>query len=213
MKFPLTLLTVFVCGIILLSLSPVFIASTYETEIRHNDNAGWARFNYSTNTSVDIPVSIAEDVLTLGGPGAQSGALEDMIIWADNNLAVYISDGRAYYMGYNGSSFVNGSLDDEFTISKTANNVIIQDGEDRYNFPYSRWAYVPNANGSYGSFDNGETSHIDNPNINRAYVGGLLGFYAYNNVNTGGYTLNLNVAQNDDVISGASWSGGATNEQ
>lgn len=207
MKFPITLLTVFVCAVVLLALSPVFIASTYETETRHNDNVGWARFNYATNTSVEIPVTIEDGVLSLGGPAAQTGTADNMIIWADNNLAVYILEGRAYYQGYNGTSFNYGALSDSFTIKKTSTGVIVQDGEDSYTYPYSIWAYIPNANGTYGSFVNGEPSNTDNPNINRAFVGGLLGFNTYNNHNSGGYSLNLNVHKNGNEISGADWTG------
>lgn len=212
MKFPITLLTVFVSVIILLALTPIFISSTYDSEDRHNDNVGWARFNYTTNKTADISVNISEGVVTLGGTAPQSGAVEDMFIWADNNLSVYLKDGTAYYMGKSSGGFVNGSLSGSFTISKDRNSVKISDDENNYTFPASSWAYIPSADGSYGSFINGEDSHINAQRVTRAYIGGLLDFYAYNNVNSGDYALNLIVLQDDDVISGASWSGGVTNE-
>ena len=135
-----------------------------------------------------------------------------MIIWADNNLSVYLQNGTAYYIGKNGGTVSKGSLSDNFTISKLSNAVRISDNGNTYNFPASSWAYIPNANGGYGSYLGGQDSHINRDNINRAYVGGLLDFYTYNNVNSGNYPLIMSVNQYDDLITGASWSGGVQNE-
>ena len=208
MKFPIALLSVLVCSVILFSLSSVFIGSTYEKVQGTNENMGWARFNYATNTTTSVSVEISDGVLSLGGNVPQSGVVEDMIIWADENMSVYIKNGVPYYIGNDSGTFKMGSLSDSFTITKGANGISITDGEDTYSFPASAWAYIPNAKGDYGSYLDGQSSRLNSQNINRAYVGGLLDFYTYNNVNSGTYNLNLLVHKNGDTINGSEWNGG-----
>lgn len=207
MAFPLTIFSIFIGAIVLLALTPTFINSTIDIEERTNDNVGWARFNYSTNTTASIDVKIDDGTLYLGGPGPQSGNADDMIIWADSNLSIYLLNGTAYYIGKNGGTLLTGSLSDDFNISKLANSVRITDGGDTYNFPSSSWAYIPNANGGYGSFLDGQSSHTNNENPNGAYVGGLLGVTTYNNINSNGYDLIINVDKNGETLAGADWVG------
>lgn len=209
-KIVVTMITVFVSAIILMSFAPMFIQITYETEDKVNDNAGWARFKYASGTTTDIEVSISDGVLSLGGVAPQSGPADDMIIWADNNLSVYVKSGTAHYIGNNSGTVTTGSLSDSFRIVKGATNVKITDGGDTYTFPASSWAYIPNANGGYGSFLNGSDSHLNNDNVPRPFVGGLMGVYTYNSINSNGYDLDLVIGRNGDVINGAEWVGNNT---
>lgn len=207
MKFLASLITVFISAILIISFAPMFIQATYETQDMVNDNSGWARLKYVTNFTTDIDVKIEDDTVTLGGTAPQSGPIEDMIIWADNNLSVYIKDGTPYYIGNNSGTVTVGALSDSFHIIKGANNVRITDGGDTYTFPNSIWAYIPNATGGYANFMDGTESHLNEDNYTRPFVGGLLGIYTYNNYNSGGYDLVFTVDKNGDVISGADWVG------
>lgn len=206
MTFPITIISVFIGAIVLFALTPMFIGSTVDIETGTNDNVGWARFNYSTGTTASIEVKIDDGNLSLGGTAPQNGPADDMIIWADNNLSVYLQSGTAYYIGKNNGTITNGSLSDNFTISKLANGVRITDGGNTYNFPASSWAYIPNANGGYGSFLNGQDSII-NSSTSPVFVGGLLGVITYNNFNSEGYNLILDIDKDGDTLSGSDWRG------
>ena len=206
MNYPLVIVSVFVASIVLVAMLPNFIGATYTTEERTNDNAGWVRFNYTTGKTATIDYTITGGNLLIGGPSPQSGTADDMIIWADNNLSVYIKDGGAYFIGNNNGNISTGALSNTFTISKLSNGVRITDGGNTYNFPVSIWAYIPNSNGSYTSFINGDDSHTNGNNVNGAFVGGLFDIVAYNNYDNYGYdVLSLQVDQSDDIISGADW--------
>ena len=115
MAFPITIISVFIGAIVLVALTPMFIGSTADIETGTNDNVGWARFNYSTGTTASIEVKIDDGNLSLGGTAPQEGPADDMIIWADNNLTVFITGGTAYYLGKNGTTVTNGSLSGNFT--------------------------------------------------------------------------------------------------
>lgn len=210
MNFVITLVTVFISAIVLFAFAPMFIQATYETEDRVNDNSGWARFKYATGTTTDIEVSISDNVLSLGGVEPQTGPADDMIIWADNNLSVFIQNGTARYIGNNSGTVTTGILSDSFHIIKGASNTRITDNGDTLTFPASSWAYIPNAKGGYGSFIDGVNSHLNNDNATRPFVGGLLGVYNYNSINSAGYDLKLIVDKNGDTISGAEWIGNNT---
>lgn len=206
MTFPLTIFSVFVGAIVLLALTPTFINSTTDIEERTNDNAGWVRFNYSSNTTASVEYTIEDGNITIGGPAPQTGTADNMIIWADNNLSVYLQNGTAYYIGKNGGTVSNGSLSDNFTISKLSNGVRITDGGNTYNFPASSWAYIPNANGGYGCFPNGQHTTLKDGTA-PVFLGGLLDVITYNNINSNGYDLVINVDKNGDNLAGADWVG------
>lgn len=200
-------MTALIAGLILFAFLPNFISVAYDSEVRENENAGWVRFNYSTNFSASIEYTIEESVLTIGGSAPQSGAVEDTIIWSDSYLCVYIKDGTPRYVGSNSGTVSTGTLSDNFTITKGANDTRITDGVDTYYFTKAIWAYIPNANGKFASFVSGEDSHIDNAAYTRPFVGGLLGVYAYNDMNTNGYDLYLDVDKDGYVINGGEWKG------
>lgn len=204
MTFPLTIFSIFIGAIVLFALTPIFIGSTINIEERTNDNVGWARFNYSTGTTASVEYTIDDGDITIGGPAPQSGTASDMILWADNNLSVYLLNGSAYYIGKNGGTVSNGSLSDNFTISKLSNAVRISDNGNTYNFPASSWAYIPNANGGYGSFLNGQSSKLTE-GTSPVFVGGLLDVITYNNINSSGYDLVIDVDRNGDNLAGADW--------
>lgn len=205
MKYPMIIITVMVGAIILFSFVPGFITATTHTEERTNDGAGWVRFNYSTSKSATIDVSINDDTLTLGGSAPQTGELEDMIIWADAHLSVYIMDGDAYYIGDNNGTVSAGQLSDNFTISKNFNGVKISDGEDLHPFPASYWAYIPNAGGNCAFFPNGTEITLRN-NYPVVAVGSFAGMSAYSNFGTRADIDLIRVDEvEDNVLSGIHW--------
>lgn len=205
MKFPILIFSVMIASILLFSVVPVFIGSTYSQEVTDNDNPGWARFNYSTGTTANINIVIDDGSIYLGGTKPQSGPLDDMIIWADNNLSVFIKDGGAHYIGNSAGTVTTGSLTDNFTISKTANNVKITDNGTTYTYPKSDWAYIPNSTGTYAFFENGTEVGL-NTNYQLATVGEFMGITAYNNIVSDlNGTIVLNTDLDDTSISYAYW--------
>lgn len=101
------------------------------------------------------------------------------------------------------SSGGSAGLGTVFEITKTSSGVAVSDSDNEYTFPASRWAIVPNANGPLGSYINGASSIAEG--TYRVFAGGLLGVYAYDDINSEGYDLDMIVSQTDDTLYGASW--------
>ena len=203
MKYPMAIFTTVICAIILFAFLPTFVMAGNDHSIRENDGAEWVRFNYSTGTTATVEYEIDGANLIIGGTAPQSGPLKDMIIWADNNLCVFIQDEIPYYTAPNSS----GELSDNFTISKLNNGVRINDDGTILNFPASTWAYIPNANGTYAFFANG-TSVILNDNTTVASAGMFAYVFAYNdNVSVDGLGVSMQKVQDDNELSGVYWGG------
>ena len=199
-------MTAIISVIILVAFLPNFISTAYTTETVENEGAGWIRFNYSTNLSASIDYAIEDDVLSVGDSAPQEGPVSDMIIWADTNLSVFINQGVPQYVGSYQGSVTSGSLNDTFTVVKGANDTKIIDGSDTYTFDKSNWAFIPNAGGNCASYLDGNETHINDSNFNRAYVGGgVAGVFAFNQYNTSGYNLVMVVDKDNHVIRGADW--------
>lgn len=206
MNYPLSIMTAIISAIILVAFLPNFISTAYTTETVENENAGWIRFNYSTNLSASIDYEIEDGVLSVGGSAPQEGPIGDMIIWADTNLSVFINEGVPQYIGSYQGSVTSGSLSDTFTVTKGANDTKITDGADTYTFDKSNWAFIPNAGGNCASYLDGNETHMNETNFNRAYVGGgVAGVFAFNQYNTSGYNLVMVVDKDNHVIRGADW--------
>lgn len=191
-----------IVGIVLIAnLVPALYSVTYKNVEGENDDAGWIRLAYS-NSSKNITVSI-NDGITISGDDAQSGS-GDTILWADNNLAIFVKNGTAQYIGRTNET-VSGTLNDSFSISRNNIRTQITNGQDTYTFPSSQYAMMPDANGEYSSFINGNDTHMDNQKITNYYVGGLMGITAYNDIDNSPYDLYMTVLKDDESITGAEW--------
>lgn len=189
--------------VLIVNLIPALYSVTYKDVEKENDNAGWIRMAYSNN-SKDITVSINGGI-TISGDDAQSGS-GDTILWADNNLAIFVKNGTAQYIGRTNGT-VSGTLNDSFSISRNNIRTQITSGQDIYTFPSSQYAMMPDANGEYASFMNGDDTRMDNQKTTNYYVGGLMGFTAYNNINNSPYDLYMTVLKDGQSVVGAEWRG------
>lgn len=201
----ITMVIIFAIVSILLvvNLVPALYSVTYKDVERENENAGWIRLSYS-KSDITVTFSVDNDI-TISGDDSQIGK-GDTILWADNNLAVFVKDGNAQYIGRN-NGVLSGELSDNFSISRNNIRTQITDGSNTYSFPSSQYAMMPNANGEYSSFIEGESARMDDTRKTNNYVGGLMGITAYNNMNDSIYELNMSVLKDGDVISGAQWMG------
>jgi len=191
-----------IVGIVLIAnLVPALYSVTYKNVVEENDDAGWIRMAYS-NSSKNITVSI-NGKITISGDDSQSG-WDDTILWADHNLAVFVKDGTAQYIGKN-NGVQSGTLGNNFSISRNNIRTQITDGSDTYTFPSSVYAMMPDANGEYSSFINGSDTRMDDPRTTNYYIGGLMGFTAYDNMNDSAYELDMIVLKDDESVTGAEW--------
>lgn len=186
---------------IVVNVIPSLYSVTMKDVERDNENAGWIRLSY-TKADADIPVSIGSDV-SFGGANPQTGSLTDMIIWADSYLTVFIRNGSAHYVGKT-TETVSGDLGTDFSIMRNNIRTVITDGSDTYTFPHSQYAMIPDSEGGYSSFMNGSDSV---PQTHQMFVGGLMGFVAYDGMNTTDYDLVLHRLYNEDDLTGAEWRG------
>lgn len=191
-----------IVGIVLVvNLVPALYSVTYKDVERDNDNAGWIRLTYSKGNK-DVTISIDDEIIISGGD-SQSGE-GDTILWADSNLTVFVKDGTAQYIGRNNGTLA-GELGNNFTISRNNIRTQILDGNDTYLFPSSQYAMMPDANGEYTSFLNGDDTRMDNQKTTNYYVGGLMGITAYNNINNSPYDLYMTVLKDGQSVIGAEW--------
>lgn len=191
-----------IVGLVLIAnLVPALYSVTYKNVEKENDDAGWIRLTYS-NSSKNISVSI-NDRITISGDDSQSG-WDDTILWADHNLAVFVKDGTAQYIGKN-NGVQSGVLGNNFSISRNNIRTQITDGSDTYTFPSSIYAMMPDANGEYSSFINGSDTRMDDPRTTNYYIGGLMGFTAYDDMSNSGYELDMIVLKDDESVTGAEW--------
>lgn len=201
----ITMVIIFAIVSILLvvNLVPALYSVTYKDVERENENAGWIRLSYS-KSDITVTFSVDNDI-TISGDDSQTGN-GDTILWADNNLAVFVKDGNAQYIGRN-NGVLSGELSDTFSISRNNIRTQITDGSNTYSFPSSQYAMMPNANGEYSSFIEGESARMDDTRRTNNYVGGLMGITTYNNVNDSIYTLNMFILKEDESVTGAEWRG------
>ena len=189
-------------GILLIvNFMPTLFSVTLKDVERENDDPGWIRLAYAKDGKT-VTVTV-DNGITIGGDDAQTGD-GDTIIWADSNLSVFVKNGQAQYIGKNNDT-LSGQLSDSFTISRTNARTQIIDGDDTYTFPPSQYAMMPDANGGYTSFLNGNDARMDSQKITNYYVGGLMGITAYNNINNSPYDLYMTVLKDGQSVIGAEW--------
>lgn len=183
-------------------IGPLF-SVTYTDEQRENDDAGWIRLAY-TKEGKNITYDIG-NTITISGDDSQSGS-GNSILWADSNITVFVRNGIAQYIGKT-TDTVSGTLSNSFSISRNNIRTVINDNGETYTFTSSRYAMVPDADGVYSSFIDGDDSTMKNQKITRYYVGGLMGITAFNDMNTSDYRLYMDIQYEDGKVTGAEWSG------
>lgn len=203
-----------IVGVILIAavLAPMLNDLTRETiveDYNNPDDASWIRMNYGTE-NIDTEYSVAGDTLTIGD---QSGAAQDMILYADEKSCVMYSDGFTIVNGYSDPATVVKA--DTVHITNADGTLTISDGTDIIIQTSSpAWAYYPDKEGIYGYF----SADVDGVKVkdgNQAMTGNFAGVYTYNNLiigpdNIGDMGMSMDADIQDGVIQTITWAKGVT---
>ena len=171
-KYVPTVATLIVAAVVMAGVAfPMIGNLSAETTTISNDGASWIRMAYITDQSdYSVEYTFGDNVSVAG----QSGEWEDMILYADSQCTICIVGD--YLVKIVGD--VAYASDDPQTVTVSRSNGIVSiDGEPVSESTVS-WAYVPVANGKYGSF--GADTVPLHRNSALATVGGFAGVYAYN---------------------------------
>ena len=197
-KYVPTVATLIVAVVVLAGVAfPMIGNLSSETTTISNDGASWIRMAYITDQSdYSVEYTFGDNVSVAG----QSGEWEDMILYADSQCTVCIVGD--YIVKIVGD--VAAVSDDPQTVTVSRSNGIVSiDGEPVSESTVS-WAYVPVANGKYGSFG-ADTVPLHRDASNVAVVGGFAGVYAYNeNVSMDlGFVMDADVTE--EYINSVRW--------
>lgn len=197
-KYVPTVATLIVAVVVLAGVAfPMIGGLSSETTTISNDGASWIRMAYITDQSdYSVEYTFGDNVSVAG----QSGEWEDMILYADSQCTVCIvGDNIVLIVG--DVAYVSNDPQ-TMTVSRSSGIVSI-DGDPISESTVS-WAYVPVANGKYGSFG-ADTVPLHRDASNVAAVGGFAGVYAYNeNVSMDlGLVMDANVTE--EYINSVRW--------
>lgn len=172
-KYVPTVATLIVAAVVLAGVAfPMIGNLSSETTTISNDGASWIRMAYMTDQSdYSVEYSFGDNISVAG----QSGEWEDMILYADSQCTICIVGD--YLVKIIGDVAYTDDDPQTVTVSRSSGIVSI-DGEPVSESTVS-WAYVPVANGVYGSFG-GDAVPLHRDASNVAVAGGFAGVYAYN---------------------------------
>ena len=188
-------------------LAPMLNDLTRETIVEdYNDpnDASWIRMNYGTE-NIDTEYSVAGDTLTIGD---QSGAAQDMILYADEKACVMYSDGFTIVNGYSDPATVTKA--ETVHITNADGTLTISDGTDIIIQTSSpAWAYYPDKEGIYGYFS-ADVEGVKVKDSNLAMAGNFAGVYTYNDLvigpdNLGDMGMSIDTDIQDGVIQTITW--------
>ena len=191
-------------------LAPMLNDLTRETiveDYNNPDDASWIRMNYGTE-NIDTEYSVAGDTLTVGD---QSGAAQDMILYADEKACVMYSDGFTIVNGYSDPATVTKA--ESVHITNADGTLTISDGTDIIIQTSSpAWAYYPDIEGTYGYFS-ADVEGVKVKDGNLAMTGNFAGVYTYNNLvigpdNIGDMGMSMDADIQDGVIQTITWAKG-----
>lgn len=167
------------------------------------EGAKWLKMNYiSDSRDFSVSYSFDGDTLTAAnGAATQTGAIEDLILYADEKASIFIDGDDIVLIAQNEGETGSILLDGDITISRTAGVLTVSDSNgDHVSGDARAWAYIPDSNGKYGIFDEGVKT-----NAPFAAVGGFAGVYCYNNLVNFDIPLQMDSAYTDDYISSVRW--------
>ena len=202
-----------IVGVIIIAavLAPMLNDLTRETIVENYndpDDASWIRMNYGTE-NIDTEYSVAGDTLTVGD---QSGAAQDMILYADEKACVMYSDGFTIVNGYSDPATVTKA--DTVHITNADGTLTISDGTDIIIQTSSpAWAYYPDIEGTYGYFS-ADVQGVKVKDGNQAMAGKeFAGVYTYNDLiigpdNIGDMGMSIDMDIQDGVIQTITWAKG-----
>ena len=202
-----------IVGVVVIAavLAPMLNDLTRETiveDYNSSDDASWIRMNYGTE-NIDTEYSVAGDTLTIGD---QSGAAQDMILYADEKSCVMYSDGFTIVNGYSDPATVTKA--ETVHITNADGTLTISDGTDIIIQTSSpAWAYYPDKEGTYSYF----SADVDGVKVkdgNQAMAGKeFAGVYTYNGIvigpdNIGDLGMSMDADIQDGVIQTVTWAKG-----
>lgn len=199
----MTILAIAVAGVVLGASLPLVASIGTETVSVENEGAQWVRMAYVTdNSDYSFSVSIGDNVTITNGANTQTGEYEDMVIYADSDVAIFISGDDVIVTGSDGENTDYRLLGDNFTVSRSSGSVSIQDGDDNLAMGSPTWAYVPIGTGNYSSFANGGLERDSSPLV---AVGSFAGVYCYNNYVTPDVGLVMDANVTSEYITSVRW--------
>ena len=201
-----------IVGVVIIAavLAPMLNDLTRETIVENYndpDDASWIRMNYGTE-NIDTEYSVAGDTLTVGD---QSGAAQDMILYADEKVCVMYSDGFTIVNGYSDPATVTKA--ETVHITNADGTLTISDGTDIIIQTSSpAWAYYPDKEGTYSYFS-ADVDGVKVKDDNQAMIGNFAGVYTYNNLvigpnNIGDLGMSIDMDIQDGVIQTITWAKG-----
>lgn len=201
-----------IVGVIIIAavLAPMLNDLTRETIVENYndpDDASWIRMNYGTEI-IDTEYSVAGDTLTAGD---QSGAAQEMILYADEKVCVMYSDGFTIVNGYSDPATVVKA--DTVHITNADGTLTISDGADIIIQTSSpAWAYYPDIEGTYSYFS-ADVEGVKVKDGNQAMAGNFAEVYTYNDIiigpdNLGDMGMSMDADIQDGVIQTVTWAKG-----
>ena len=204
MRYALILITAIVCGIILFSLIPTVGVANTETRTADNEGASDLRFNLVSGRTFQrtYTLNLDNELVITGGSDDITVDMADMIVYADNNLAI-MSSGFRFYLIASDYMTPAPSIGQWFTIKSDSNGLKITPGfgatVGTLTLDKPTWSYLPVQGGAYAYFENGTEVRLM-PDSVQAVAGIYAGYGAYNELD---YTLVTD--RTDDSVSVARW--------
>lgn len=197
-KYVPTVATLIVAAVVMAGVAfPMIGNLSAETTTISNDGASWIRMAYITDQSdYSVEYTFGDNISVAG----QSGEWGDMILYADSQCTICIvGDNLVLIVG----DVAYVSDDPQPVTVSRSNGIVSIDGEPVSESPVS-WAYVPVANGKYGSFG-ADTVPLHRDASNLAVVGGFTGVYAYNDAVSQDYGLIMDADVTEEYINSVRW--------
>lgn len=188
------------------ALAPIINMTTTTTTTVDNDGAVGLRMDKVSSGDFTINYGLVGDDFTATN-GTDTQVIDDLcIIYADNNVAVWMDDSSIIMLGKDADNkTIDEKLSDESTITITKGSAALEitDGTITQTFPVPTWAYIPKSTGSYGFFLN--ETEINTGGLPVQYVGSFAGVNCYNSINSFDLPITLDAALTDSELSGARW--------
>ena len=180
-------------------MMPIITATTQTVTTIEIDNEGadWLKLGYAEGTDFDFEITNDGADATVG---EQSGSLGDMIYYADSDRVIF-SKGTTMYMLTNGENPTVYTFTNAVSVTNTAGTLTILDGATEIATAESpTWAYVPDENGYYGFFTNGNLNLLENEP--KVAVGSYAGVFAYNETIVTPDDVDLGLVMTGDYATG-----------
>ena len=162
-----------------------------------NEGAEWLKLGYAEGTDFEFVITDDGADVTVG---EQTGSLGDMIYYTDENRVIFSKGTTMYLMTVGDNSNVY-TFNDSVSVTNSNGTITVYDGSaviDTASSP--AWAYVPDENGYYGFFTNGNLNLLENEP--KVAVGSYAGVFAYNETIVTPDDVDLGLVMTGDYATG-----------